>query len=233
MFRPVAFHPHGGRRARRRVPRWLLLLTGGIVAGAGGLLVVQHRYLPPRLSAEDSARLQSAYAEADRERQQLQASLNDTQRRLQALSEERSRLQTTLQTEREVLGGLRGELASLIETLPPDPRGGAVQVRQARFSTAGGRLQYDVLLSRPRGTVGGSGTAAPLQAVMQLVVAGSPRQGAETRVRLDPLPITLHAVDTLKGSVVLPEGFSARQAAVHVLDQPGGRLLGMRLMTVK
>lgn len=233
MFRPVTFNPHGGRRARRRVPSWLVLLTAGVVAGAGGLAFVQHRYLPPRLSADESARLQASFAEADAQRRELEQQLQLTRQQLQTVSQERSQLAAAAQADRQAIAGLRGELASLVETLPPDPRGGAVQVRQAKFSAESGRLQYDVMLSRSRGTAGGSGTAAPLNAVMQLVVAGRPRQGTETRVRLEPLPVTLHAFESVKGSVPLPDGFDPRQASVQVLDAPGGKLLGMRVMTVK
>ena len=32
---------------------------------------------------------------------------------------------------------------------------------------------------------------------------------------------------------MLPDGFAAREATVRVLDQPGGKLLGMRVMAVK
>ena len=55
--RPVEFNPYGRRRSRRRFPRWLLLLLVGVAVGAGGVVLVQERYLPPRLSAEASTRL--------------------------------------------------------------------------------------------------------------------------------------------------------------------------------
>src|SRR5439155_11951312 len=48
----VIFEPYGRRRSRRTVPRWLVLLLSGIVVGAGGVVFVQERYLPPRLSAD-------------------------------------------------------------------------------------------------------------------------------------------------------------------------------------
>ena len=48
---------YGARRQRWRPPRWLVLLLSGIVIGAAGLWFVQERYLPPRLSASETARL--------------------------------------------------------------------------------------------------------------------------------------------------------------------------------
>ena len=41
--KPVVFDPYGGRRKRRGVPRWLVLLLLGIAAGAGGVIYVQER----------------------------------------------------------------------------------------------------------------------------------------------------------------------------------------------
>jgi len=227
MFRPVAFNPYGTRRTGRRVPRWLVLLTAGVLAGASGLLFVQHRYLPPRLSAEESQRLKSSYEQAAAERERLQQSLGDTTRRLEAAEAERKRLAQQAEGSRETTARLRDELSALIASLPPDPRGGSVQVRAARFSAAGGKLLYDVMLSRERAT------AEPLNAVMQLVVAGSAKRGPQSRVELEPLALTMNSFQSLKGHVVLPDGFAAREATVRVLDQPHGKLLGMRVMAVK
>jgi Tfp pilus assembly protein PilN len=227
MFRPVAFDPYGRRRTHRRVPRWLLLLGAGVLAGAAGVLLVQHQVLPPRLSAAESTRLQASYAQADAERTRLQQTLTETQRKLDTALAERQRLQQEAQQGRQAVARLREELGSLVAALPPDPRGGAVQVRSARFSTGGGKLHYDVMLSR-------SGAAsAPLNAVMQLVVAGSSGKGPETRVKLEPVPLQMSSFESLKGGLALPEGFDPRQATVNVLDQPQGRLLGMRVMAVK
>lgn len=227
MFRPVAFDPYGRKRTHRRVPRWLVLLVSGVVAGAGGLLFVQEAYLPPRLSADASAHLKQSYEQADAERLQLRQRLEQTARELQGLQAERRQLQAQVQESRELGQRLREEITALVAQLPPDPRGGTVQVRAARFEAANGRLVYDVMLSRDRGV------SQPLSAVMQLVVAGTPRNGPETTVRLQPVPLTMNAFESLRGGVPLPEGFSPRQATIHVLDQPQGRVLGMRVMTVK
>lgn len=227
MFRPVAFDPYRARRKGPGVPRWLVLLSAGVLAGAGGLLFVQHRYLPPRLSAEESARLKSSYEQAAAERERLQQALADTTHRLETSEAERKRLAQQADASREISERLRNELSTLIATLPPDPRGGAVQVRAARFSAEGGKLLYDVMLSRERAT------SQPLNAVMQLVVAGATKRGPQTRVDLEPVTLSMNSFQSLKGHAALPDGFAAREAIVRVLDQPNGKLLGMRVMAVK
>lgn len=209
------------------MPRWLVLLTAGVLAGAGGLLFAQQRYLPQRLSAEESSRLKASYEQAAAERERLQQALNDTTRRLDATEAERKRLAQQADSSRETTARLREELSALVASLPPDPRGGSVQVRAARFSAAGSKLLYDVMLSRERAT------AQPLNAVMQLVVAGSAKRGPQSRVDLEPVTLTMNSFQSLKGHVMLPDGFAAREATVRVLDQPGGKLLGMRVMAVK
>jgi hypothetical protein len=49
--RPARLDSLGGRSTRRRVPGWLWLLSAGALAGAGGVIAIQQRHLPPRLSA--------------------------------------------------------------------------------------------------------------------------------------------------------------------------------------
>ena len=53
--RPVVFDPYPSRRSRGRPPAWLVTAVLGIALGAGGVLYVQERYLPQRLSPEQSA----------------------------------------------------------------------------------------------------------------------------------------------------------------------------------
>ena len=82
--KPVVLEPYGRRRARGRPPRWLVLLLTGVVIGAVGVLVVQERYLPPRLSAGESTKLRNAFEEADTARLRLQGELADTAKKLDA-----------------------------------------------------------------------------------------------------------------------------------------------------
>lgn len=224
-FKPVTFDVRG-RRSRARVPRWLLLLLAGLVAGAGGVVYVQERHLPPRLSYDDSTRLLARAEQAEADRERLARDLAETGRRLQAALAEKKTLTDQLADRGRVLDGLRADVATLVGALPPDPRGGAVAVRSGRFRAGGGRLAYDVLLTR-----GAAGERA-LAGQMQLVVAGQTARGSETTVALPPVPVAIGTHQSVTGEAPLPDGFSPQQATVRVTDA-GGALLGSRVLYVR
>ena len=141
--------------------------------------------------------------------------------------DEKKRLTSDLTASRDTAAGLRQVASSLVAALPPDPRGGAVEVRAARFTVEGGALVYDLVLTRDRST------SKPLSGVLQLSVTGTSERGVDTTAALKPIPVTIGAFESLRGSAPMPDGFKARQATVHVLDAPGGHALGKRVMYVK
>jgi hypothetical protein len=218
---------YGKRRSRWRPPRWLVLLLSGVALGATGVVLVQERYLPPRLSAAETSQLRQSFDRAESERVRLTRELGDTSQKLSAAEAEQKRLNDELEAGRTTTARLREDVASLVAALPPDPRGGTVEVRAARFAMEGGALAYDVVLSRDRGG------AKPLSGVMQFIVAGDSGRNPEATVALQPVAITVGRHETLRGSVALPDGFKPRQTTIHVLDRPEGKLLGMRVMIVK
>lgn len=225
--RPVVIDTYGSRRRGPRVPRWLVALLIGAVAGAAGVVYVQERHLPPRLSATESARLHASFSEADAERLRLRNELAETAKKLEASLAETRRLAGELAASREATERLRDDLAFVAAALPPDPRGGAVEVRAARFVRSGETLAYEVALAH-EGARGKPGAG-----VMQLVVTGESARGAETTVSLDPVAVAPSAHQVLRGSARLPAGFVPRQCAIRVLDRPAGQLLGTRVMYVK
>jgi hypothetical protein len=216
------------RRAGPRVPRWLLLLALGIAAGAGGLWLAQEKWLPPRLSADASRELRANFEQADAERKSLAGQLAATTRELQAA-------QATVQGQTQELAApraeaqkLRDDMAALIGALPADPRGGAVEVRAGRFAAQGNALAYDLVLTRDAKLA-----ATPLAASLQMNVLGLTPRGAETTVALKPVDISVGGHALVRGTLPLPDGVRPRQVTVQVLDAPGGKLLGMRILTVK
>lgn len=226
-FKPVAFDRYGRRRRSARVPRWLVLLLLGIAVGAAGVLYVQERHLPPRLSHDASARLTQAYEKAEAERQRLAGELAETGRRLEAALGEQKAAVQQLADARRAAEGLRADVATLVAALPPDPRGGAVAVRAGRLRATDGALAYEILLTRD-----GAG-GRPLAGQMHLVVAGQAERGGETTVTLPPVAITIGTHQSVSGQTPLPRGFSPRQATVRITDGAGGALLGMRVLYVR
>ncbi len=207
------------------MPRWLVLMLLGIAVGGGGVLFVQERYLAPRLSAEASAQLRRSFERADAERQRLQAELSAASERLRGTLDENKRLASEVGAQGETVQRLRQDIASLVASLPPDPRNAPVAVRAARFEVQGDKLLYNVVLSREHGS------ANPFGGVMQLVVAGASGRASDT-VTPAPVPISIGRYDSVRGSVPLPQGFKPRRTTIHVLDKIGGKLVGMRMMNV-
>ena len=224
---PVVFDSYRGRRTRARLPRWLWWLLAGAALGVGAVVAVQERVLPPRLSASASAELRTDFERADAERQRLRADLGRTGLQLQAALTEKKTLADELGASRTAVEQLRADLAAVITALPPDPRGGTVEVRAARFSARGGQLSYDLVLTRER-----AGTR-PMPGVLQLLVAGESALGVPSTVALKAVALSVGSQSVVRGSLPLPEGFKPRETTVQVLDRPAGQALGMRVLPVK
>ena len=224
--KPVYFNRYGSRRSRLRIPPWLVLLLLGIAAGVAGVLLVQERYLPPRLSADETTKLRNAYDEADAARTRLKTDLADTTKKLQTALAEKKSLTDELGATRTNGERLRENLASVVSALPPDPRGAAVEVRAGRFSLDGASLSYDLILTRER-------ASKPMAGVLQLATAGTNAKGTETTFTSKAVPLSIGTHEVAHGSVALPEGFKPRQTTIQVLDREAGKLLGMRVFVVK
>lgn len=219
---------YGSRRARWRPPRWLVLLLLGVAAGAGGVVFVQERYLPKRLTPQASAELRNAYETAEKERVRLKDELQRTASQLESALADKKKLADEAASARQAAERMREDVGFLVAALPPDPRGSPVEVRAARFAKDGGALAYDVVLSR-----GGRAGAGAFTGVMQLVVAGASARGTETAVTLKPVPVTVSGYQSLRGSAELPDGFNPQQATIQIRDRADGKLFGMRVMNVK
>jgi hypothetical protein len=223
--KPIPFEPYGRRRSRRGLPRWLVLVLLGIGLGVAAVLYVQERHLPPRLSGEASTRLRESFERADAERQRLQAELTAAAERLRGTLDENKRLTAESGARAETVQRLRQDIASLVASLPPDPRNAPVAVRAARFEVQGNALAYNVVLSRAHAG------ANPFGGVMQLVVAGASGRADDT-VALAPVPVSVGLYDTVRGTLPLPQGFKPRRTTIHVLDKVGGKVVGMRVMNI-
>ena len=225
--KPVVFERYGKRRSPWRLPRWLVLLLLGAAAGAGGLYYVQERHLPPRLTADASTQLRGNFERAETERLRLQAQLDATTQQLDTAQAEKKRQDAELSAPRAATRRLQDELNAVIAALPPDPRGGAVEVRAGRFMANRGALAYDLVLTRERNP------AQALAGTLQLSVLGNSARGSDATIELKPESVSIGSQQVLRGSLPLPDGFKPRQVTVQVLDKPGGKALGMRVMLVR
>lgn len=225
--KPVFFESRGSRRTGARIPGWLWMLLAGTVAGAGAVVTVQQKYLPPRLSASESAQLRKSFDQADADRTRLQSELVQTTGQLQAAQAGQKALADELATARNTATRLREDLASLVASLPPDPREGRVAVRAGRFTVNGRQLDYNVVLTRER--VG----AKPLAGMLKLLVAGDSGRGQALTVAAQPIRLQVGSHEVVRGSVALPEGFKPRQTTVQLVDATAGTALGMRVLLVQ
>ncbi len=221
------FDSLGSRRPRRRVPGWLLLSLCAMLIGAGAVVLVQERYLPPRLSAAESSALRRDFDLADAERQQLKAELAQTRQRLQRSDADKLALSEQLTSSQALAERLRDDLWATVQSLPPDPRGGSVEVRAGQFSARPGALEYNVVLMRD------GSPRKPLAGVVQFTVSGESARGAPTTLALQPIALSMLGHEVVRGSLPLPEGFKPRQTTVQVLDKAAGKPLGMRVLLVR
>lgn len=224
--KPVVFDPYRRHRKGWRPPRWLLLMAFGGTLGVAAVLYAQQRLLPPRLSAAESQALRERFAQADADRNRLQAEAGALQQRLQAVESAAQARATELAGARQTVAGLRDDLDGLVRTLPPDPRGGDVEVRSARFTAGAGTLDYDLVLTRRRG-----GTK-PVNGMLKLVIAGATSGGKAASIAPEPVAVQLGRQEVLRGSVPLPADFTPRETTVQLTDRAGGRPLGMRVLRV-
>jgi hypothetical protein len=226
--KPVVFN-RGYSRRRNGVPKWLQLLLGGIALGVFGFWFAQEKLLPQRLSIGESRRLQADFDKANNERSELKAQLATTTTQLQAAQASVQKQAQELVAPRAEAQKLRGDLDALIGALPVDPRGGAIEVRAARFAPQAKGLGYDVILTR----AAKDAATQPFKGTLQFEVLGLTPRGAETRVTLKPVDFSMPAHTLLRGTVAVPEGVRPSQVTLRVLDSPNGKMQGMRVMYVR
>jgi hypothetical protein len=225
-FKPVAYDPYRKRRSRWQVPPWMVLLFTGIGLGVLGTAVVQEHYLPPRLSVSESASLKRAFETANADRTRLQAESASASQQLQAALADRKTMSDQLAAARADVAQANADVAAVIAALPPDPRGGAVEVRAGWIVAKGAALNYNLVLTRER-------AAGRVDAVLQMLATGDSAKGSEVTVTLKPVTVSLGATDVVRGNAALPDGFKPRQVSIQLYDRPGGKLLGLRVLLVK
>jgi len=225
--KPVAFYSSGRRRHRFRPPRWLVLLLAGIGLGVGSVIFVQENYLPPRISAAAGEQLRNALGSSEAARAKQAAELAETAKRLAASQGERKQLADELADSRASAGRLQEDLKAIVSALPPDPRGGVVEIRAGRFVATGTSLNYTLALSH------GRATEAALAVAVQYVVSGDTARGTSTVFTVPAQAASVGSSSIQRGTIALPGEMRPRQVAIHILDRNNGKSLGMRVLEVK
>jgi hypothetical protein len=225
--KPVAFYSSARRRHRFRPPRWLVLLLAGAGLGIGCVIFVQERYLPPRISVAAGEQLRNAIASSEDARLKQAADLAETSNRLAASLHGSRQLADELADSRASAGRLQEDLKAIVSALPPDPRGGVVEIRAGRFVATGSSLNYTVVLSH------GRPTEAALPVSVQYVVSGDAARGTATVFTPTAQAASVGSSSIQRGTIALPEGLRPRQVAIRVLDRNGNKALGMRVLEVK
>lgn len=210
--KPKPFKPYSldGHKRGRSMPRWLLWMSLGLVLGVVAVLYVQQNYLPERLTPEESARLTDELRRTQASLQETRAQLETTRRELDASQQRVSTLTADLAKAKAALQPLIQDVQLLHEVLPPDPRGGDLQIRAGRFYNQDNQLAYHVVLTnRNKGTFRGN---------VRFTVEGRYPNGRVASVDLDPINVTFDRFQNVHGTIPLPDGLYARQITVRVVD---------------
>ncbi|MBV6306683.1 hypothetical protein KVP10_17470 [Candidimonas humi] len=223
VFKPTAY---GSTRRPRRVPRWLVLLLTGVVLGAGGLLFLQKNYGPPRLTVEQSEQLHNDLNNINLDKQRLQSQLNQATHDLNEARAKITAQSTQVQQAQAQSTKAASDLQMFINAMPPDPRGTSPGIRSADFKNNAGNLDYQILLMQDP-----SKKSATYQGTLELVVAGNYPSGKHANITLPIGDTSLQQYVFVRGSVQLPEAFTARQVTVRLTDS-NKRLSATRTLRV-
>jgi len=216
-----------GRGRRWSVPAWVWVLSAGAALGAAGVLTWQQQG-PKRLTREESSVIHARAERAQSELAHAAKELSDTRRQLETAKTEGARALADLKTARKSVETLRQDLVLLGEALPPDPRGGEVGVRSARFQQDGGELAWSALLTRE------PGAARPVRGGIEITLYGTNAEGRPEMIRAEPAPLAFEgAFLKAQGQVAVKPGFTARQAMVRVVEAGSSKVLGTRTFNIR
>lgn len=224
VFQPTSY---GYARRKRRIPRWLVLITTGIVLGAGGLLFIQKSYGPTRLTAEQSRELHESLNSSNMEIQRLESQLEQTRHDLNQTQDRNQTLETELDTISRQNDELKSDILLLASAVAPDPRGTTPGIRGANFANVDDMLDYQVLIMQD------DPNADLYKGEMVLIVQGIYPNGRSNTIALDPVPLELGHYTQLSGQLPLPDGLKARQVTIRINDEGTEKRRAMRVINVR
>ncbi len=252
VFTPSVYE--SSLRRSRRMPRGLVTLITGILIGAGSYWFLQTNYGPQRLSIEESAKLSATVSELTQNKQSLELQLDEAQQQIETLRSEAKAMalvaQTTASTPEvsskeaeatdpstfnpitpipEQAQALQAEdIATLRQTLPPDPANTPVGLRVGNFVGSIGEISYELVLTK-RDEDGPN-----LPARVEMVTEGRYRNGKIGYAHLDPINITADEYVKLNGSVKLTQPtLTPRLVEVRVVNTQNRSVLASRRFDVQ
>lgn len=230
VFKPS---PYETSRRSRGLPRWLVLLLLGVLLGASGVLFVQTSYGPKQLSALDSQKLINEMNSLTLEKQRLQTQVDEFTQKLelernentqtrQKLEEELSKLQTLLEP-------LKEQLNLFAQTLPFDPKYGAIGISTAQFIQAktGGQLSYLIWVMQEKAD------RPVFKGKLILAFEGTYTDGRNATISLSPISLNVAHYQHLSGQADLPAGFVARRVSAKIMDAEEKKQMTWRVMQVQ
>ncbi len=226
-FKPT---PYGYTRRSRGIPRWLLLLITGIVLGAGGVLFLQRSYGPQRLTVEQSEQLRMDLNTSNLENQRLSVESKKLHGEIQQALQARQDAQAQAERLRKSSAAMEAGVASLIQAIPPDPRGTSPGIRSADMIQRSDGLHYHVLLIQdlPK-----DATEVPnLRGEVKLVASGSYRNGKTASVDIGTQPLDMGRYAVVDGQTELPEGYRPREVTIQVMADGSDKVIATRTIRV-
>jgi len=230
VFKPS---PYETSRRSRGLPRWLVLLLVGVLLGASGVLFVQTSYGPKQLSVLDSQKLINDMNSLTLEKQRLQTQVDDFTQKLELerndSTQTRQKLEEELTKLKALVEPLKDQLNLFAQTLPFDPKYGAVGISTAQFIQAktGGKLSYLVWVMQEKAD------RPAFKGKLILAFEGRHADGRNETISISPISLDVAHYQHVTGQADLPEGFVARRVNAKIMDADEKKQLTWRVMQVQ
>ena len=230
VFKPS---PYETSRRRKGLPRWVVLMLLGILIGASGVLFVQTSYGPKQLSVMDSQKLIGEMNSTTLEKQKLQSQVDELSQKLELERSESAQARKSLEEEVSKLQALvvplKEQLNLFAQTLPFDPKYGAVGISTAQFiqGKSGGKISYLIWVMQEKAD-------RPIfTGKLLLAFEGRHADGRNETISINPIALNVAHYQHITGQADLPEGFVARRVSAKILDADGKKQLTWRVMQVQ
>lgn len=223
--------PYGYTRRSRGIPRWLLLLITGAILGAGGVLFLQRSYGPQRLTVEQSEQLRTDLNTVNLENQRLSAESSKIQAQIQQAQQDLQAQTARAEQLRKQAADMQAGVASLIQAIPPDPRGTSPGIRSADMIARDGGLDYRILLIQD--LPDGQSEAPTLHGRIKLIAQGSYPNGNTAYADLVEQPLDMGRYIVVEGRADLPhKAFRPRQVTIQIMADGSDKVIATRTFRV-